>query len=388
MANYFTPDDDTDRRRHYGSQYVRDFTYTFTMAPDVVNGTDVPNILDYLLSGQNTATGELAEGGTPPHPPMPNCWDNGPFMAKAVASYALLYNDLEYLCGMHQEDNATRISKLLRGLEFLQVPLEGGQPHLVVAAGGHCMYGFTDGEHKAGHVLFDSLLLIEGAQLMADALRAAAAKNIPGCEGSKRLEQPFLALSAAVNDTLAELGGASSPLEDRRFGSGLMLATDSIGHNSQPDVWGSGLAVQIGAGTDKQRARMQRALAANASNIFRWGQARHLIWPMCWESATPYPGFMNQNQCTETGGCVAGSAGCSADGSIEHSWCKGKPCGMYQVGNSTPSPCTRALLLLRLSVLSACIIRMAATGARHSAGCFRQWPVRTSPSQRPSCRTC
>ena len=25
MANYFTPDDNTDRRRHYGSQYVRDF---------------------------------------------------------------------------------------------------------------------------------------------------------------------------------------------------------------------------------------------------------------------------------------------------------------------------------------------------------------------------
>ena len=25
-----------------------------------------------------------------------------------------------------------------------------------------------------------------------------------------------------------------------------MLATDSVGHNSQPDVWGSALAVQIG----------------------------------------------------------------------------------------------------------------------------------------------
>ena len=73
-------------------------------------------------------------------------------------------------------------SKLLRALEFLQVPLEGGKPHLVLAPGGHCMYGFTDGEGKAGHVLFVSLLVIEGAQLMADALLAAGQKGVRGCE--------------------------------------------------------------------------------------------------------------------------------------------------------------------------------------------------------------
>jgi len=140
------------------------------------------------------------------------------------------------------------------------------------------------------------------------------------------LERPFLALAAAVNDTLS---ADASPLEDRVFGSGLMLATDAVGQNSQPDVWGSGLAVQIGAGTAAQRARMQTALAANASNIFRWGQARHLIWPMCWQKATPYPGFMNQNECTETGG---------APGSIEHSWCGGNPCGFYQNGGYWSTP--------------------------------------------------
>jgi len=46
--------------------------------------------------------------------------------------------------------------------------------------------------------------------------------------------------------------------------------------------------VQLGAGTDAQRARMAAALAANASNIFRWGQARHLIWPMCWQVHQQY----------------------------------------------------------------------------------------------------
>ena len=180
-----------------------------------------------------------------------------------------------------------------------------------------------------------------------DALLAAAQQKVRGCEAAKRLERPFLALAAAVNDPLSELGCAS-PLEDRTYGSGLMLATDSVGHNAQPDVWGSGLAVQIGAGTEKQRARLAEALAANASNIFRWGQARHLIWPMCWEVAGAYAGFVNQNQCTETGGCVAGSAGCSAAGAIEHSWCNGKPCGMYQNGGYWATPLHHMLPFLAL----------------------------------------
>ena len=65
---------------------MRDFTYTFTMASDVVPGGLVPNILDYLMSGQSTSTGEMPEGGVPPAAPQQNCMDNGPFLAKAVAS--------------------------------------------------------------------------------------------------------------------------------------------------------------------------------------------------------------------------------------------------------------------------------------------------------------
>lgn len=44
-----------------------------------------------------------------------------------------------------------------------------------------------NGEHKLGHVLFDSLLVIEGAQLMADVLLQTAHRNTPGCKGSKLL---------------------------------------------------------------------------------------------------------------------------------------------------------------------------------------------------------
>jgi len=49
LANYYPPDDGSDARRHYPSQYVRDFTYTFTMASDVpalANGSDTQNIME------------------------------------------------------------------------------------------------------------------------------------------------------------------------------------------------------------------------------------------------------------------------------------------------------------------------------------------------------
>ena len=43
-------------------------------------------------------------GGVPPKAPLQNCMDNAPFMTKAVASYALLYDDLPYLYGVHRAD--------------------------------------------------------------------------------------------------------------------------------------------------------------------------------------------------------------------------------------------------------------------------------------------
>ena len=135
-------------------------------------------------------------------------------------------------------------------------------------------------------------------------------QGVPGCAGKS--EEPLrdlLELAALVNDSIA-----SGYMDDSRFGSNLLLATDVHGNNAQPDVWGSGLAVAIGAGTEAQRARISAALAANASNIFRWGQARHLPWPMCWEHGKTMPGYMNPAQCTETG-----------KGALESSWCRCAP---------------------------------------------------------------
>ena len=46
-------------------------------------------------------------------------------------------------------------------------------------------------------------------------------------------------------------------------------------------------AVSLGVGTDAQRDRIAAALVTQQHNIFRWGQARQLPWPMCWQWSSP-----------------------------------------------------------------------------------------------------
>ena len=157
---YYSPDNASDPRTHYAGTYIRDFFYTFSMAPDILPAGDISNTLDYFFSGQDGSTGSVSEGGTPPNRPINavNCWDEGPFLALAAAKYATLFGDSAWLCGEHPA-GGRRLQRLKKALEFLDVPTQ--KPQLVYATRPHCMYGFTDMEPKQGHVLFTSLLVIQ-----------------------------------------------------------------------------------------------------------------------------------------------------------------------------------------------------------------------------------
>ena len=48
----YCPDNGSDPRMNYDEgTYVRDFTYTFSMAPNLVPAEDIGNALDYFISG-------------------------------------------------------------------------------------------------------------------------------------------------------------------------------------------------------------------------------------------------------------------------------------------------------------------------------------------------
>ena len=179
-ARYYYPDNGSDPRFHYGGVYVRDFTYTFSMAAGIVPPADIANVLDYFMSGQDVHTGEFPEGGTPPTRPrnVINCWDEGPFMAIAAAKYAALFGPAaqDWLCGVHPA-GGSRLTRLQRGLAFLDMgnhTAGSAGPHLVTASSPHCMYGFTDMEPKQGHVLFTSLLVLQATHALANAVEQAS----------------------------------------------------------------------------------------------------------------------------------------------------------------------------------------------------------------------
>merc|ERR1712146_372193 len=122
-------------------------------------------------------------------------------------------------------------------------------------------------------------------------------------------------MASLINATLS--AGVLGP---SAASAGLFLATDA--RDNQPDIWGSGLAVAIGAGTFAQREQAKLALTRDSSKHFKWGQARHLPEPLCWDAAGVWQHFMNPNKC-QVGG----------------PWCKGKQaCGSYQNGGYWATP--------------------------------------------------
>jgi hypothetical protein len=204
---YYSPDNASDPRTHYAGTYIRDFFYTFSMAPDILPAADISNTLDYFFSGQDRSTGSVSEGGTPPNHPINavNCWDEGPFLALAAAKYATLFGDSAWLCGEHPAGGG-RLQRLKEALEFLDVPTQ--KPQLVYATQPHCMYGFTDMEPKQGHVLFTSLLVIEAGVALSAAINAAAVSEAGCIHG---MSAWFAELATTINASIAD-----GFLDDRR----------------------------------------------------------------------------------------------------------------------------------------------------------------------------
>ena len=58
---------------------------------------------------------------------------------------------------------------------------------MVYGASPHCYYGFTDMEPKAGHVLFTSMLMVEGAQLLGTAIQVKKTPSWPRSWGHFQL---------------------------------------------------------------------------------------------------------------------------------------------------------------------------------------------------------
>lgn len=253
----FTP----DGSGNYRALWTRDFQYMVDYAGDMLKPEEIKAAIIYLLKGQRSdgcmpdrvrADGMAVYSPGSTASPMADCaLDNGPFMAKLVADYVRITDDLEFF--------AKHEPALRRGLEFIPRAANG----LVTnnPAKPQCPYGFTDTVAKTGHLLFASLLYYDACRKMAALTQRSGA-------GDPALYQQQANL---IRENISILW------DDK---SGMFLAADV--DCKQIDVWGSALAADLHVASPAQCKRIVDWLAQNERHVFKRGQVRHLPYPQIW----------------------------------------------------------------------------------------------------------
>ena len=142
-------------------------------------------------------------------------------------------------------------------------------------------YGFTDSVAKSGHRFFISALHLEALQKLGAAAAAAA------CPGDGDI-------LSAMRERAAQLKAAlAGPLLWNQ--SAGMFRPSSGNCAGLIDVWGSALAVRVGATTADQTAAIVRWFKHHWRGIFQDGQVRHLAagqhWPIIKPAVAPSPGY-------------------------------------------------------------------------------------------------
>ena len=170
-----------------------------------------------------------------------------------------------------------------------------------------CCSGFTDSVAKSGHHLFISVLHLEALQK----LTTAAA----GCPDAA-------AIVSAMRDRAADLKAAlAGPLLWNQSAGMFRPSSGNCAHLI--DVWGSALAVHIGATTSQQTTAIVKWFGANWQDVFQDGQVRHLprgqYWPVINPSVAPSPGYWEYDTYrTMSSCCSPPHEPCSPCSSAEH----------------------------------------------------------------------
>jgi hypothetical protein len=246
----------------YAALWTRDFQYFVEYAGDLLEPDEIKASIGYLLERQRAdgcipdrvnIAGKGVYSPGPEHAPMADhALDNGPFMAKLVASYVSQTGDLSLF---RQYEPALR-----KGLDHTSRANNG----LVVnpSTTPQCPYGFTDTVAKTGHLLFCSILYYDACAQMERLCRRAECGE--PAEYARRATRIRANIGILWNDD-----------------EGMFLATD--GDCRQVDIWGSALAVQVGCTTDQQSDRISDYLIAHYDGIVQRGQVRHLPAGQTWE---------------------------------------------------------------------------------------------------------
>lgn len=137
-----------------------------------------------------------------------------------------------------------------------------------------CPYGFTDTVRKQGAELFTSLLYIQACRRLADLLAAAQRPDEAG-----HWRDYATRLAPVLRETFW----------DERIGL-FRAATVAC---TQPDIWGSAFAVDLGVATPDQARTIAGYFKTHYDAIGQRGQIRHLPGGVYWDSACPRDIYQN-----------------------------------------------------------------------------------------------
>ena len=282
-----------DATHTYGAQWTRDFQYTVSGAPELMDERSVKASVRYTFAGmradgcmpdrvQIDGMSVMAPGGMLPgnarNPNHDHAWDNGPFAALLLTATVQAWPDKNLFCELEP--------KARKALDFVNRSVNT----LVYNDPVHpnCTYGFTDGVAKTGNLLFCSLLYVDASRQLA----ALSAKY--ECGNSVQYAKEAAAVGAAVAGTMKDPAGP------------LWLAATL--DNRYPDVWGSAYLVALNLSTPtRQRAAMEE-MVTRKELYFQAGQVRSMPFPTLWTRCDFSP----------KGQGVINPAGCAANGTYQN----------------------------------------------------------------------
>ena len=266
----FTP----DATHSYGRQWTRDFYYTVSGAPELMDlyAADVAASVRFTFAAQRAdgcMPDSVEANGTPHMAPGPfgpavggvhldHALDNGPFAALLLATTARTWPavDPSLFCDL---EPAAR-----RGLDFVNRSAASGLAYNSQDS-PNCTYGFTDGIVKTGELLFTSLLYIDASTQMAELSAAHSCGN-----------------STQYRAEAAQVSASIDRMKDNRNGSGSSLWLAATHDGALPDVWGSAYLVALNLSTPSRRQAAMAAMVAQPDLYFEGGSVRSLPAPLTW----------------------------------------------------------------------------------------------------------
>lgn len=259
----------------YDAFWLRDFAYQLEGCRDAFTDrelTDACRLFVKAMGPDGSGVDCVKFDGTPIYKPGNGTMGEHPVADGSPFTVAVAWHTYQ------KTRDARLLAEILDKLSAAMraVPRNPGTGLVHIKPGGwdRCPYGFTDTVRKQGDVLFTSLLYIQACRRLAE-LMDAGGRPADAARWREEAERLAPVLRATFWD------------------GGVGLFRAATASCTQPDIWGSAFAVELGVATADQSRAVAHYFKNHYSEIVQRGQIRHLPSGVYWDSACPRDTYQN-----------------------------------------------------------------------------------------------